>query len=246
MFQPLIITREHNHLPEPEKQVRYETTAKAKEAAKISGEKPKTIIDNVYSQASTSAGADLVRPENLQQIIKRLRKSDVKTGHWETVHDIELIEELTKTIENELFLWADTGKDDPERTLVFSTTHFYDKLNDFETWYFDGTFDVVPRMFKQMVTINVIHRGKCIPILYALLTNKSEKIYTKLLKLIFENENSNIQIVAPKFFMVDFEKAIVNSVEKYFPATTVKLCYFHFTQSMWRNVQKKGLVDDFS
>ena len=50
-----------------------------------------------------------------------------------------------------------------------------------------------------MVLINVIHRGECIPILYALLTNKSEKIYTKLLKLIFENENSNIQIEPPKF-----------------------------------------------
>jgi hypothetical protein len=71
-------------------------------------------------------------------------------------------------------------------------------------------------MFKQMVTINVIYRGKCIPILYALLTNKSEKIYTKLLKLIFENENSNIQIEPPKFFMIDFEKAVVNSIEKYF------------------------------
>jgi hypothetical protein len=126
MFQPLNITREHNHLPEPEKQVKYETTAKAKEAAKISGEKPKTIIENVYSQARTSAGADLVRPENLRHMIKRLRKSDVKTGHWESVHDIELIEELTKTIENELFLWADSGKNDPERTLVFNTIKFYE------------------------------------------------------------------------------------------------------------------------
>ncbi|XP_048238999.1 uncharacterized protein LOC124150077 [Haliotis rufescens] len=41
---------------------------------------------------------------------------------------------------------------------------------------------------------------------------------------------------------LDFERAAHNAVTDVFPGTLVRGCFFHFTQCIWRSVQKEGLV----
>ena len=45
----------------------------------------------------------------------------------------------------------------------------------------------------------------------------------------------------PSHIIVDFEKAAINSFMQYFPHTTIKGCFFHLTQNIWRKTQELGL-----
>ena len=44
-----------------------------------------------------------------------------------------------------------------------------------------------------------------------------------------------------KIIVGDFELAIINAVKEVFPNTRYLGYYFHLTQSLWRNIQEKGL-----
>ena len=46
--------------------------------------------------------------------------------------------------------------------------------------------------------------------------------------------------------MVDFELGLSNAIEKACPSTDLSYCFFHLCQSMWRNVQNKGLATEYS
>lgn len=50
---------------------------------------------------------------------------------------------------------------------------------------------------------------------------------------------------APQNFVCDFEMSIISAVETELPTTQICLCYFHFTQSIWRAVQRAQLVADY-
>ena len=49
----------------------------------------------------------------------------------------------------------------------------------------------------------------------------------------------------PKFIMVDFELAIINALQVTFPTVTICGCLFHLSQSIYRNIQKNGLVEAY-
>ena len=42
--------------------------------------------------------------------------------------------------------------------------------------------------------------------------------------------------------MVDFEKAMMNSITTVFPSMEVKGCFFHFSQNIYRKIQEVGLL----
>lgn len=113
-------------------------------------------------------------------------------------------------------------------------------MNSTNEWYFDGTFDVSPELFKQVVTINIIFRGKNLPLVYALIPNKAEKSYKAFFTMLLTNDE--VALREPVRILIDFEKAIINAINATMPNTIVSGCYFHLTQSLWRNVQTKGLV----
>ncbi|CAF5159494.1 unnamed protein product, partial [Rotaria magnacalcarata] len=46
---------------------------------------------------------------------------------------------------------------------------------------------------------------------------------------------------APKIVMSDFEPVLMGVVKTEFSAATHSSCYFHFTQAMYRNIQRLGL-----
>ena len=46
---------------------------------------------------------------------------------------------------------------------------------------------------------------------------------------------------SPKRIMLDFEASAIQAFGRAFPDATIKGCYFHFTQALWRNIQSKGL-----
>ncbi len=75
--------------------------------------------------------------------------------------------------------------------------------------------------------------GKIIPCAYALLPNKTQETYTRLLRGL----TTRGVVLNPTTVMTDFELAAQNAFEEVFPNVQLTGCYFHLTQSVWRNVQ---------
>ena len=48
-----------------------------------------------------------------------------------------------------------------------------------------------------------------------------------------------------KGVVIDFESALWQAVAKVFPSATVQGCVFHWTQAIWRKVQRLGLSTAF-
>ncbi|CAN8008537.1 unnamed protein product, partial [Ixodes pacificus] len=49
------------------------------------------------------------------------------------------------------------------------------------------------------------------------------------------------KMLSPPFLLVDFEMAAMNAIRRTFPATVLKGCLFHFTQCLYRKIQKAQL-----
>lgn len=50
----------------------------------------------------------------------------------------------------------------------------------------------------------------------------------------------------PKFVITDFESAAISSIKKSFPTALPQGCFFHFTQSVYRGIQRAGLQTQYN
>ena len=135
----------------------------------------------------------------------------------------------------EKFLLHDSGANS-DRFLVFATPRNLQLLGRCKTLFSDGTFGTAPsKLFNQLYTIHGEYRGAVVPLVYALLQNKTELTYTRLVTAIQGHVN-----LVPTSWLTDFERAAINAIEAKFPNTT-KGCFFHLQQCVWRKVCESGL-----
>lgn len=119
------------------------------------------------------------------------------------------------------------------------------ELSNADTWYMDGTFYSSPAYFCQLYTIHTMINGYMCPLVYGLLPNKNQPTYTRFFTLLQSaGDDFNIRLM-PTTVMMDFETAAWRSVENVFLGAVVRGCFFHYTQCIWRNVQSRGLVNDY-
>jgi hypothetical protein len=50
----------------------------------------------------------------------------------------------------------------------------------------------------------------------------------------------------PTTFFIDYETAVQNAARTSFPGITIKGCFFHYTQRIWRKVQNTGMQTHYS
>ena len=113
----------------------------------------------------------------------------------------------------------------------------------------DGTFKTVPTIFSQLYTIHAPIGGeensRILPLVYALMTGKSEELYKHLFQsLIDVSEENDIQL-SPSIIITDFEKAAINASYSEFPNIINKGYFFHLGQSGWRKIQEVGLATQY-
>ena len=132
----------------------------------------------------------------------------------------------------------DSGSDDPDRFLLFTTEENLDILEVNTVWHADGTFKSCPSLFYQVYTVHAVMNGHSIPLVYFLLQGKTEDQYVKALSQL-KKQNSYLD---PTEVVVDFEKASINAFLTVFPKVQVRGCFFHFAQANWRKVQELGLA----
>ncbi|KAG8176080.1 hypothetical protein JTE90_025538 [Oedothorax gibbosus] len=136
------------------------------------------------------------------------------------------------------FLLYDSGPAaENDRILVFGTSENLNFLQNCKHWFADGTFKSAPHLFTQIYTIHGIVKSQNVPAVYALLPSKTEAVYSQLLAALkVLNPNLN-----PETILIDFEKAAMNAFKANFENTSIRGCFFHLSQAIWRKIQQLGL-----
>lgn len=138
----------------------------------------------------------------------------------------------------EQFLMYDSGDQLlPGRMLIFSTRRNLQLLSQSHEWLTDGTFSTAPALFQQLYTVHIVQFNTVIPVVYALLPNKTRATYEKMLQEL-KNLVPGLQ---PQQLMADFELAAMQAFDIEFPGIIKTGCYFHLCQNVWKRVQAEGL-----
>lgn len=152
------------------------------------------------------------------------------------VHDI-IRGSRFATIDGEEFYRGvvDVGSDG--MALVFASDRQLDLMHSASNVYFDGTFKVVPSIFFQLFTLFVPSFDFASPVLFALMTRKTQALYAA----IFEKTKELVPDFRPTFAMADFEGASAAAFRLVFGPTDVFGCWFHFAQAVLKRVNRIGL-----
>lgn len=144
------VTGSHNHAPDARVQEKAAVIDNIKAKAKSTSDRPRTIISSACDGVGVATGASLPKTSSLVRTINRIR-NDNATPDPTNLTDLQLSDEHTKYNE-EQFLLYDSGPGD-DRILIFTTQRNQQLLKTADVWLMDGTFDVVPTLFKQLYTI---------------------------------------------------------------------------------------------
>lgn len=152
--------------------------------------------------------------------------------------------------------WGDSSDEDDEeelqrrrqsRILIFATKSDLKKLVNSDVWHLDGTFETCPEIFSQILTIHGKYLDETLPFVYALLPNKTEATYRRVLDGLIEVcRDYRLRQPRPRLCVMDFEKGLNNAVRSRFPETELKLCLFHLRQASFRKLQALGLQPAYS
>ncbi|XP_063727137.1 uncharacterized protein LOC134854711 [Symsagittifera roscoffensis] len=232
------IINEHSNFPDPadiEKR-KFRTALKTK--AVVSDEPPRQTILSVQRDINRETAAVIPSYSANQRTINRVKQE--KRPRMQEPHsltDFELPELLKVTHSGERFLHFDSGPNDTKRIMVFTTLPGLDILSGADDWFCDGTFSTAPSVFFQIYTIHASVEGILIPIVYALLPDKKEETYFRLL--------SCFDIEFPERATIDFEIAVKNAFNSVSKIVQNQYCYFHLSQSVWRHIQTTGNTNNY-
>ncbi|CAF0945070.1 unnamed protein product [Brachionus calyciflorus] len=118
----------------------------------------------------------------------------------------------TKNRKNQIGLsneCINTGPNDKNRIIIFTTEDNLCLMAKYTDWYCDGTFDISPTLFKQVYSLHVPIKDHVMPMLYGFLPNKKQLTYKKFFKKVKELGN-----VVPNSINLDFELAAINAAKQ--------------------------------
>lgn len=110
---------------------------------------------------------------------------------------------------------------DAQRIVVFTSNLHLKMLYRAKFWVMDGTFKSAPSLFCQIYAIHGCVNGvKWVPLVIALLENKSQATYEHLLEILKEEVQTRVRKrLAPRIVSTDYEKAAIQAVLAAFPGT---------------------------
>ncbi|KAF0724082.1 MULE domain-containing protein, partial [Aphis craccivora] len=162
------------------------TITNIKKRALETMEAPAVAINQCIESLTVAGKGALTSINNLKQVVRRVRRHN---GPQIPVTPLSLMElEIPEEYKNyevepgqfENFLLCDTGPG-PNRILIFGRQRGLEILATSNEWFVDGTFKIAPILFTQVFVILGTRNGGVHPCIYALLPNKNQATYNRLL-----------------------------------------------------------------
>ncbi|CAF3207645.1 unnamed protein product, partial [Rotaria sp. Silwood2] len=198
-----------------------------KELAQISNDQPAQIISNAIATTLREIQPCLPRKDASRQQIKRTKRVYDEEVESKTLYDFTLPDEYSITLSGMYF--AKDITDGTKRILLFTTSENVKWLQEAKFWFMNETFKTMPTLFRQLYSIhapvseNVTFR--IIPLVYALMSKKSEELYQRLFQELNELADENELELKPGFVLTDDEKGSINAVKSEFPSAQSKGCH---------------------
>ncbi|CAF1145501.1 unnamed protein product, partial [Brachionus calyciflorus] len=101
-------------------------------------ENPRDIMIDVHKSQDEEVVAQSSSYKNIRQIVSRVRKHKAGYGsNPKSLSTINIPLNLRVTYRDKLFLFYDSGENDPNRILIFTTESNFSLLEKFRDWYCD-------------------------------------------------------------------------------------------------------------
>lgn len=235
------IIGDHTHDVDPSKYDVVLAKNNLKRKAANSNASTSCVVSSVVSEVPVLAAGGLPRIETLKRTVQRCRSKNIAPIP-KKISDLVIPDSFKVTLDGDRFLLLDETLENDGRLVVFGTEKNLEILKNCGFWLADGTFSVAPNIFTQLYTIHGLVAGENIPMVYALLTDKSKTTYLRLFSLLRDKvADKDIDATTVDVILTDFEKAAMTAIEEVFNgripgSTTVHGCYFHLCQSVHRYV----------
>ncbi|XP_028967131.1 uncharacterized protein LOC108864184 [Galendromus occidentalis] len=206
-------------------------------------ESPAQVINHVQSGASLAIQREFPSNRVLAKVVNRVRKARASAPALPADRSLIVIPDDYAVYEpnpdhSERFLIGDSGFGDEGRILIFgreSASSWIGLVNKISV---DGAFSLAPKMFNQVFAILAERSGFVVPVCYALLPNKTQATYTRILELVREARPQ----FSPDKVSVDFELGLVNAFRTTFPNAEMNGCLFHLVKNMKGKLMDLGLI----
>ena len=170
------------------------------------------------------------------------QKSNHHTTNPTSLEDLDIPPAYLRTHDgSNLLLWDSGYSTNLRRSYLFGTDDNISILQSSQNLVIDGTFKTAPNLFTQLLTVHsILDDGWRIPCAYGLLPGKREVLYSNLLQQL-----DDIADISPDTVLTDYELGLRNAVRSIWPGATLRGCYFHFTQCLWRRFAQSDLVPEY-
>ena len=105
----------------------------------------------------------------------------------------------------------------------------------------DGTFKLVPRLFKQLLTVHIQFGYRTYPVMFFLCPNKECAMYQTCFNYLKEKSNCDL-----KFALMDFESSMRNGFNNVFGPGKIRGCIFHLTSNIIKRIKKNQLGKSYN
>lgn len=224
----------HTHPPDENEIARSEFTQRLREKVSTTpGLPPKRVFEAQvvaeHQRIGRQGGGD--RPdipsfESVRTLIQRERARHIPQIP-QTVDDVDVQGEWAETWLSDRFLLHN----DPQwGILIFATDECIRKLMRCGTIFVDATFRSCPRPYTQVLTILGDVDGHTIPLVHALMEQRTVGHYRQVLIQIKRAARRLRRANEWQTVVCDFETAIHAAFGTEFPRPALQGCYFHFSQ----------------
>ena len=236
-----VVHGQHNHEAEYE-QVNCRLHRKTiYENCLTNNDTPKKVVNDYLRLVGYDKIQEMGNFEDIFRFIRKIREEKRNPKPY-LYPDLNLSAILSKTVTNESFYRYGPSNYGElpvyENILIFFSDIMITKLESSNLWAIDGTFDIVPAPYYQLITIGSLTNTVFLPAIYAILPSKTQNDYNRLFEL--------LKILRPSLnpiaIKVDFEAGLISTLQRNFPRIRISGCYFHLCQAIDRQVKFKGLT----
>ena len=204
----VVIAQDHSHPKNFNECEALVTKRNIVRRAKETSEAPVDIVTSISARCDEDVIRKMPKLKTLLDGIGKTRNRLIEQGR---ANDCDIPPCLQKTLDGTQFLFFDSGVEDENRYVIFASIICLNSLKKTKVWLSDGTFKSCPKEFYQVYVIHGHIYGITVPLVYILMSGKTEAMYCIAFEKLREIG------CAPDIIIVDYESAVISAYKKVLP-----------------------------